>query len=78
MSALKSAAMALTLVAVLLVVAGFIIPPTGVIDGSVLTAAGELLGFVSLFLVWRAVELGRTAEFTHGNTTARINGDDDD
>lgn len=35
-------------VSIILIVVGFILPPRGVIDGSVLTAAGELLGFAVL------------------------------
>lgn len=31
-----------------LIVVGFIIPPTGIIDGSVLTAVGELFAFATL------------------------------
>lgn len=33
------------LVGIALVIAGFAVPPTGVIDGTVLTALGELLTF---------------------------------
>lgn len=33
------------IVAIALIISGFILPPTGVIDGSVLSACGELLGF---------------------------------
>lgn len=32
-----------------LIVGGFFAPPTGVIDGTVLTAVGELFAFASLF-----------------------------
>ena len=34
-----------------LIITGFILPPTGVIDGSVITAVGELLGFYTISLV---------------------------
>lgn len=33
---------------ILLIIAGFIVPPTGVIDGSVLIAVGELMLFVDI------------------------------
>lgn len=39
-------AVALIVVGVGLLIAGFILPPHGVIDGSVLTAFGEILTFV--------------------------------
>lgn len=35
-------------VSILLVIAGFIVPPPGVIDSSVLTAIGEVSGFTAL------------------------------
>ena len=37
---------------VLLIVSGFLIPPTGVIDGSVLTAVGELLMFSVKYIIF--------------------------
>lgn len=37
-------------IGVLMLIAGFIVPPTGVIDGSVLTAFGEVCSFVGA--VW--------------------------
>lgn len=36
------------IISVALIVAGFLIPPTGIIDGSVLTAVGLLLGFSTI------------------------------
>lgn len=35
-------------VAIGLIVGGFFVPPTGVIDGSVLTGVGELFGFAAI------------------------------
>ena len=45
-------------VSVGLIIGGFFVPPMGVIDGSVLTAVGELLLFPTLLYGFRAVELG--------------------
>ena len=45
-------------VSLALIIAGFLVPPMGVIDGSVLTAVGELIVFPALAFGLRAVELG--------------------
>lgn len=34
-----------------LIVGGFFVPPLGVIDGSVITAVGELLGFATIAMI---------------------------
>lgn len=52
-----------------LIVAGFLVPPTGEIDGSVLTAVGELFGFATLFVVYHAIEKGIDIKLQHGNTS---------
>ena len=64
-------------VSVGLIVGGFFVPPMGVIDGSVLTAIGELLLFPTLLYGFRAVELGLTIKFQKGETTIEISKDDD-
>ena len=58
-----------------LLVGGFIVPPTGVIDGSVLTGGSLLFGFAALATVKDVVN-GRTAKLTHGNTALEL-GDND-
>lgn len=74
----KTASVALAICAFLLIVAGFIVPPLGVIDGSVLQAVGELLAFVAIFFAWHSVDNGKRAVVRHGNTTTTIGGDDDE
>lgn len=64
-------------VSVGLIVGGFIVPPMGIIDGSVLTAIGELLLFPTLLYGFRAVELGLTIKFQKGDATIEISKDDD-
>jgi predicted Kef-type K+ transport protein len=59
-------------VSVGLVIAGFVTPPIGVIDGSCLTAVGELLLFPTLLYAFRAIELGLTVKFNHGDTSIEI------
>ena len=44
------------LASVFLIVAGFFVPPTGEIDGSVLTAVGELLVFPTIAYGARAID----------------------
>ena len=58
---------------IMLIVAGFLMPPTGVIDGSVLKAVGELIAFPTLAFGYRAIELGYDMKATHGDTTIEIN-----
>lgn len=57
-----------------LIVAGFCVPPTGVIDGSVLKGVGELFGFATLFTVWLAIKKGTNARVRHGKTSLSVGG----
>ena len=65
-------------VSVGLIVGGFFVPPMGVIDGSLLTAVGELLLFPTLLYGYRAIELGLSVKFHKGDTTVEISKQDDD
>ena len=63
----------LTASAIGLFVWGFFVPPLGTIDGSVLKAAGILLGFAVLWVIAHIViELDKTARFRHGETEVVI------
>ena len=73
----KIAAAVLSFIAVGLIVASFIIPPQGVVDGSVLAAVGEIFAFAALFAVLEAVDKGIDAKIVHGNTTIILDGDGD-
>ena len=55
-----------------LIVGGFFVPPTGIIDGSVLTATGEMLLFPTLLYGFRAIELGLSVKFQKGETSIEI------
>ena len=59
-------------VSVGLIIGGFFVPPMGVIDGSVLTAVGELLLFPTLLYGFRAVELGMRGKIQKGETSVSI------
>lgn len=63
------------LAAICLLVAGFLMPPVGVIDGSVLTGVGELFGFATLGSLPTIIS-GRSVELKHGQTQVKL-GDDD-
>ena len=74
---LKIASVALAVVSVGLMIASFLGPPTGVIDGSVLGGVGELFAFASLFMAWEALDRGVDAKITHGQTTLELGNDDE-
>ena len=59
-------------ISVALIVCGFIVPPLGAIDPSCLTAVGELLLFPTILYAYRAIELGLTVKFNHGDTSIEI------
>lgn len=46
-----------------LIVTSFIIPPTGVIDNSVLQAVGEILIFPVVWMIPDAIRAGRTIKY---------------
>lgn len=73
---MRTLAILLSLASVALIVAGLIMPPMGVIDGSVLTAVGEFIGLKALTLAWHAVDKGIDAKVTHGQTTIDVINDD--
>lgn len=66
-----------SIAALILIVAGFIVPPTGIIDRSVLIAVGELNGTLAIGAVIKAIDKGRSATFHHNDTELIINGDKD-
>lgn len=65
-------------IAVGLMIGGFFSPPLGVIDGSVITAVGELLIFPSLLYAFRAIELGYKLKITKGDASVELNNDDEE
>ena len=56
-------------VAMGLIIASFIVPPTGVVDPSVLAATGEIFAFAALGAVIKAIDKGVDAKVQRGNTT---------
>lgn len=68
----------LTIAAIALIVASWFVPPMAVIDGSVLAATGELLGFGALWIVVKAIDKGTPASVQHNGTTITVNKDKDE
>lgn len=70
---------AVILASIILVVAGFIVPPQGVVDGSVLKAIGELMGGSAVLEIViklpAYIEAGVKAKITHGDTEIVIGKD---
>lgn len=65
----------LTIVALSLLVAAFIVPPTAVIDKSVLAAVGEIIGLGAMWSVVYAINNGTSATIKHNGTEVIIDGD---
>lgn len=55
-----------------LAVGGFYAPPMGVIDGSVITTIGLLLGFATLAVSAQAIKDGRLAQLRKGDLSVTI------
>lgn len=55
-----------------LLVASFIVPPTGEIHASVLKGASLVFAFAGLFFLREAVMEGLGVKLTHGNTTIEV------
>lgn len=73
----KAVILGLTIVSILLIVGGFFCPPMGQIDGSCLTATGELLGWGSLWTIFHSINKGADIKFQHGQTEVSIENDPD-
>ena len=62
-------------ISIALIVGGFLLPPTGIIDGSVLTAVGELLMFgvlAQIPSILDAVRNGKSFKFQKGDSSVEI------
>lgn len=57
---------------IFLIGAGFLIPPTGIIDGSVLTAVGELLMFSVIARIPEAIKAGKSVKIQKGDSSIEI------
>lgn len=64
-----------TLVAVALLVASWIVPPTGQIDPTALKGASLIFAFASLAVVREAIKEGLGIKLQHNDTTIEIEND---
>ena len=64
-------------VSILLIIVGFIVPPTGVIDGSVLTAVGELVMFSEVPSIIEAAKNGKSIRVKKGDFSAEVSSSED-
>jgi len=65
-------------VSILLIVGGFLVPPVGIIDGSVLTAVGLLLMFSVIERIPAAIKAGKNVKVTKGDFSAELSNSDSD
>lgn len=65
-----------SLAAIGLFMASFIVPPTGVIDGSVLKAGGIIFAFAALAEAREAIIEGLGVKVSHGSTTIEVKDQD--
>ena len=67
-------------ISLLLIVGGFLLPPMGIIDGSVLTAVGELLMFGVLAQVPALIDAaknGKSVKISKGDFSAEVTSADE-
>lgn len=55
-----------------LFVGGFFAPPMGIIDGSILTASGILLGFATIAQIPVMINAKNGVKITHNNTSIQV------
>lgn len=62
----------LTIISIGLLIASFIVPPTGEISPTVLQGVGELFAFASLGTVIKAIDRGGATKIKHKDTMVEI------
>ena len=60
-----------------LLITGFLLPPIGIIDNSVITAVSLLLVFAALGQLPTVIEVAGYAKISSGNTTVEISKEED-
>lgn len=61
-----------------LLIAGFLFPPPGVIDSSVIQAVGELLGFATIWMLPKAITAGKKIKLERNGSVITIGEDKKD
>lgn len=67
-----------SIIGVIMMIAGFILPPMGQIDNSVLVGVGEIDGIIALGTVIKALDRGVDVTAQHNNTSISITNKDED
>lgn len=67
-----------SLIALLMLVASFLVPPVGVIDPSCLAAVGEIFAFAALGTVIKAIDAGLNATVQHNGTSVTVSKDQEE
>ena len=63
------------IVSVGMMIGGFFVPPIGIIDGSIITAVGELLAFAALAMVPSVISSAKSTKVTtRSGTTIEVKG----
>ena len=60
-------------IGIALLILSFVLPPTGVVDDSVLKASSLIFGFAALSILNYAIIRGADAKISHGDTSVEIN-----
>lgn len=60
------------LISIALIITSFFLPPTGVVEPSVMAAVGEIFAFTSLGTVLKAISANKTATISKGDINVTI------
>lgn len=63
-------------ISIVLIIGGFLVPPIGIVDGSVLTAVGLLLMFSVVERIPEAVKAGKTVKISKGDSSVEISSEE--
>lgn len=66
------------LISVVLIIISFLLPPTGVVDDSIVKVTGELFAFGCLGTVVEALHKGTDVILSKGDTSVQINNKDEE
>lgn len=67
-----------SIIGIVMMIAGFLLPPMGQIDNSVLIGVGEIDGMIAIGAVIKAVDKGSSASITHNGTSVTITNKEED
>lgn len=67
-----------SIIGMVMMIAGFILPPMGQIDNSVLVGVGEINGLIAIGAVIKAIDRGSSASIKHNGTELTVNKEEDE